>query len=476
MSNKYIYSTHTALLAVIGLILFVSCNSNPQSRQRKRNNDHPPATENTGPAPKVMAKYNILIENSGSMNGYVATGSDFKDAILGLITDLKSKSITDVINIYYINQQLCAQKMQAMPKEIEYFFTHLNPASMSRSGCGTRSSYIPEIIQKAVNSNTDDVNILVSDFIFSDSLGASPQYLQAAKNTVKLYLSDALKKRDLSIIILKLNSQFEGKYFIESKRPNWVDLSGKKIRRPYYIIIFGNKPALHHFLSKINFDDYKGFENSYYLLEPAGSRPAAKVIRNNKIGDFEIEQPSTSLVINKANSGGRNTDPTIFQFCVAANLDFLKMNDSYVMDPGNYNVSGNYTIASITKNTDETNESLKGYTHLFTLKTTDLKQMQDVTIRLRSKLPSWVQASSTIDDSNPFDSAQQRQTFGFEYLARGISEAYADHNEGKEQLAITIKISKDNYVTHGKSAGFPWWLVIGLVGLIGLIIWLKNKK
>lgn len=477
MRNKYILSKPSVFLLGIVLMLLFSCNNNPQSRQRRRGNDAPPSvTAATNHSPNVQAKYNVLIENSGSMNGYVATSSDFKDAILGLITDLKSKSITDVINIYYINRQLCPQKMRAMPKEIDYFFTTLNPATLSRSGCGTSTSYIPEIIQKAVNSNTEDVNILVSDFIFSDSLGASPQYLEAAKNTVKLYLSDAFKKRDFSTIILKLNSQFNGVYYIESRRPNKIDLSNKNIRRPYYIIIFGKKAALHHFLSKIDFNHYKGFENSYYLMEPEASKPNAKIIRNNKIGDFEIVQPSANLILNNAQSGGRNADPDEFQFSVAVNLDFLKMNDSYLSDPGNYDVSNNYKITSITKNTDETNESLKGYTHVFILRTTDLKQMQDVSIRLKSKLPAWVQASSTIDDSNPYDSAQQRKTFGFEYLARGISEAYADHNNDKEQLAITIKISKDNYDRHGKSSGFPWWLLVVLAAVFGLIIWLKNKK
>ncbi|THU39439.1 hypothetical protein FAM09_13115 [Niastella caeni] len=478
MPKTYILTTLSARLAVIGMLLLFSCSDAVKSRQRNRTEKQLPEKGKTVAVTPtyVRAKYNILIENSGSMNGYVAQSSDFKDAIFGLITDLRSKNVTDVINIYYINQQLCPQKMGAMPNEIEYFFTHLNPASLNRSGCGTHTSFIPEIIQKAVNSNTNDVNILISDFIFSDSLGASTQYLEAAKNTVKLYLSEALKNREISMIILKLNSQFEGFYYMESKRPLKVDLSNKKIRRPYYIIIFGNQAPLEHFLSKINFNDYKGFENSYYLLKPAGSRPAAKIVRNNKIGDYEIEQPSTNLVINNAKTGGRNGDEEVFQFSLAANLDFLKMDDSYITDPGNYNVSNNYTITSITRNTDETNESLKGYTHLFTCKTSDLKPLQEVSIRLKSKLPSWVQASSTVDDSNPFDSAQQRQTFGFEYLARGISEAYANHNEGKEQLAITIKISKNKYAEHGKTSSFPWWIVIVLAALFGIIIWIKNKK
>jgi hypothetical protein len=241
-------------------------------------------------------------------------------------------------------------------------------------------------------------------------------------------------------------------------------------------MIFGKQQNLQLFLSKINFNDYKGFENSYYLLTPINSKPIAKVIRSSKIGDFEIEQPATKLVINNAKSGGRNTDQEVFQFSIAANLEFLKIDETYLSNPFNYDLPNNYTIVTIEKNYDETNEGLKGYTHVFKIRTTDLKQIQDVSIKLKSKLPTWVSESSTIDDSNPFDTIKQHQTFGFDYLIRGLSEAYTDKYSGQEHFAISIKVSKDNYNSHGSSAKFPWLLLLLIGCIIGILLFLKNKK
>ncbi|NII26666.1 hypothetical protein HB364_16375 [Pseudoflavitalea sp. X16] len=463
------------LLTVI-LFVLVGCKEQSGSGRRNIGKTVKDSVATPPPTASLRPPYNILIENSGSMNGYVAMESDFKTSVLSLITDLKSKDITDVVNIYYINNQLCPQQVNSQPSDIQYFFRNLNPASFKASGCGTSSSFIPEIIQKAISTHTDDVNILISDFIFSDSQGASPKYLDAAQNTLELYLSHELKQRDFSTIILKLNSQFNGVYYVESQRPLTVNLSDKGIRRPYYIMVFGKQQALGDFLSKIHFADYKGFENSYYLLTPEGARPKAKVIRNNKIGDFEIEQPSSKLVINNAQAGGRNADPDVFQFSVAADLGMVKMDKSFLDDRANYEVPENYTIVSIARNTDETNESLKGYTHVFTVKTSDLKQKQDVAIKLKSKLPAWVGASSTINDTNPLDSIQQGQTFGFSYLVSGISEAYSNRYNGQEQFSIMIKVSKNNYVTERKSYGAIWWIILGFLVLVVIIIWIKNKK
>ena len=463
------------LIFFMAIAVFFGCNSGSKSGQHVKNvaTDKDTSTLNIN-VPK--AKYNVFIENSGSMNGYVSIGSDFKNAVLGLITDLKSKNITDSVSIFYINKEICPKQINALPQEIEYFFKNLNPTSFSNSGCGTNTSFLPEIIKKAVKTNPNDINILVSDFIFSDSSGSSPQYLESAKNTVELYLADELKQRDFSTVVLKLNSQFDGFYYIESKRPLKVDLKNKNIRRPYYVMIFGKQQKLQLFLSKINFSDYKGFENSYYLLTPGNSKPTAKVIRSGKIGDFGIEQPATKLVINNAKSGGRNTDQNVFQFSIAANLEFLKIDETYLSNPSNYDLPNNYTITAIEKNNDETNEGLKGYTHVFRIRTTDLKPIQDVSIKLKSKLPNWVTESSTIDDSNTFDTLKQHQTFGFDYLIRGLSEAYADKYSGQEQLALSIKVSQDNYNSHGSSSKFPWLLLLIIGCIIGVLLFFKNKK
>ena len=422
------------------------------------------------------SNYNIYIENSGSMDGYVATESDFKNSVYGLITDLKAKDVADKLNLFYINDSICTFRPNALPDDIVYFIRNLNPTTFRNNGCGRKSSYIPDIIKRIIMGNDTNISILFSDYIFSSREGSSTSYLTQQKYSVQLAIANELKKHDFSTIIFKFNSQFNGKYYIESNKPTWLDLTGRNARRPYYAMVFGRRDKLNGFLSKIKPSEYNGFENSYYLLTPASIKPNAKIIRDNRIGDFEIDQPATQLIINNVRGKGVNESSKVFQFSIAVNLEFLKIDDSYLLNPGSYEVSNNYSIVSIYRNKDETNESLRGYTHVFTLKTVDVKQVQDVTIKLKSELPDWVGNSSNVDDSDPLDSLQETQTFGFKYLIEGISKGYSDQYEGKEQFAISIKVSKDNYGEHGRHSSFPWWIILIFIGVVGLIIWLKNKK
>lgn len=465
---------------LLSCVFLFSCESKSGSGNfGSRNNNEPSAnaTEEAveeQPVKHTKANFNIYIENSGSMNGYVNSGSDFKNAVLGIITDIKSRGIAKDVNIYYINNTICPQKLKATAADIQQFFMNLNPQSFQNSGCGTRTSFMPEIIRKTVTANPDDVNILISDFIFSDSMGTSQQYLELAKNSLVMNLSEQLKKGDFSSIIVKMNSNFNGRYFIESQRPKVVDLTGKDVRRPYYLLITGKNQSLNTFLDKTDFEDYTGYENSYYLLTPTGSTPKAKLVRLHKKGNFDIIQPATSMSLANAAAG---TDG-IFQFSYVANLEFLKIDESFITDVKNYTLPANYEIVSIEKIGDDTNESLKGFTHIYTIATSELKPRQDVPVKLKANLPGWISKTSTLKDADPLDSVQQTQTFGFKYLAEGISQAYNNAYDGKEQFSVNIKISK-NAAGGGEnsaSSGFPWWIILVAALAIGGFIFLKSKK
>lgn len=473
--KKVNFSTHF-LLAFIFLFFAItnSCkNGGSGSRSSKTNSNQNDSLTNP-----ILTKvnYNVYIENSGSMDGYVSTPSDFKNSVYGLITKLLTKNIASNISLNFVSDKICEVNPKALPDDIKKFIFDLNTIKkQNKNHCDFTSSDLPVVLKNVIPKNPNDVNILVSDCILSLNKD-SKNYLVEQQNSTNLFLATELKMHDFSTVILKLNSEFKGWYYQESVGGTRVDVSNSNIRRPYYIIIFGKQESLNSLLTEVDFKTFRGFENSYYLLTPSASRPNAKVIRNNKTGDFEIEQPATKLIINNAKTGGRNSKTDIFQFSIATNLEFLKMDDSYLANPDNYDISPNYVISSIERNTDETNESLKGYTHIFTIKTEDLKDKQDITIKLRSKLPSWVTATSTEQDSDPLDTTQQKQTFGFAYLVAGISGAYSDKYKGKEQFAITIKVSKDNYVSHGTHSSFPWWIIVTIISIVGILIWLKNKK
>ena len=469
-----------SFIFLITILLFSACNNN-RSGSGQRTAGPSPSPEEAHPVQQVQqaaakADYNIYIENSGSMFGYVTRPTHFSNSVYSMITDLYAKGVANKLNLFFINDSICPQKPDADPKDIQLFIKNLGPQTLEGSGCGVRNSQLPDIIKQVISAAPDKINILISDCIFSDNGGNSSGSLDAAKNSLELFVSRELSKRAFSTIVIKLSSPYYGKYWIEtaSRTKKWEVLSGQS--RPYYMLVFGRQDKLALFNERIRFKDYEGYENTFSLLPPAASRPPAQIIRNNKIGDFRIEQPATRLVINNAAPDGRSGTGDEFQFCVAADLQRLSMEESYFSDPSNYELPSNYTLASVSKTDPLNNESQSGYSHVFALKTTDLKQNQEVFIKLKSKLPGWVSRTSTTDDGNPFDATQQKQTFGLKYLIDGMAEAYADKWEGKEQFNITVQVSRDRYAAHGTGSNFPWWIILVLVALVAIIIWLKNKK
>lgn len=434
------------------------------------------SVDHRGEALPALTSYNIYIENSGSMDGYVRQPSDFKNSLYKLIGDIQNYNLSKNLRLNFINDIVCPQKPDAPASDIIYFIGNLKPTDFKNSKCGFRDSYLPNIISKAISNYPKDVNVLISDCIFSSKDGSSANFLAAAQQSLRTFIKTELDSNEISCVILKMNSKYYGTYFIENKSDGKKTESFNGQNRPYYIILFGNLQPINYLLQKIKFSNYPGFETSYYLLTPKANKPDSKIIRANKIGDFEIEQPATKLTINDAKTGSKNSNENQFQFSVASNLDFLKMDEDYISDTYNYEVPSNYSLVNISRNNDYTNESLKGFTHVFTLRTSDLKQNQEVFIKLKSNLPPWVDSSSTNDDSNPLDPMQQKQTFGLKYLIEGISEAYADKYNGKEQFGITVKVSSNNYDKHGSSSKFPWMLLLLIGSIIGVLLFFKNRK
>jgi hypothetical protein len=463
------------LICIMFITIIYGCNSDSKSGQHTKDNSHNRDTL-TEKISGAKSNYNIYIENSASMDGYISKPSDFKNGLYKLIGDIQNYNLSQKLRLNFINDTICPQKVNASTPDIIYFIENLKPADFQNSGCDVKASYLPNIISKAISANPKDVNILISDCVFSTLKGSSSDFLSAAQASIRTFIKKELDSNDISCVILKLSSQFYGTYFIENKSPTkkTENLTGQK--RPYYIILFGNSSSINYLLKKIKFSNYPGFEKSYYLLTPNANKPKSKIIRTNKIGDFEIEEPATKLIINNAKAGGKNSNENKFQFSVASNLEFLKMDDSYLSNLANYEVPSNYSLISVSENYDLMNESLKGYTHIFTLLTSDLKQNQEVFIKLKSKLPPWVYSSSTDDDSSPLDPIQQNQTFGLKYLIEGISEAYTDKYEGKEQFGINVKVSSNNYDKHGSSSKYPWLLLLIIGCIIGVLLYFKNKK
>jgi hypothetical protein len=433
--------------------------------------------------------YAVYMDNSASMDGYLAgAGTDFKNDVHTLLKDLQTQGIADTIDLGYVNERICPYAHNASAADANAFIRTLNHDSLVRNGCGRKDSYMDAMLQQVIGADADAVHVLISDYIFSIGRGNSSELLKQQGDNVETVLTAELRKRDFSTMILKFSSDFNGTYYVESKGGgNGSAVPVRGIRRPYYIMFFGAASRMRklvEFYKSSKFRTFNGFEHVCYLFEPGGHPPAAKLIRKSRVGDFEIAQPATRLVIDKAVG-----DSGDFQFAVAVDLDELKLDEAYLTNPANYELPANYKIAGIVRNTDPTDQPLRGFSHVFLVRTGDLKPVQDVYIRLKSRLPEWVYTGSTMDDANPADTMQQKQTFGFSYLVEGISRAYADRFRNMDQFALNIQVAQGGNVVSsggdgagggsgeggGGHAGLLWLVGICAV-IVGLVVWIKNKR
>lgn len=473
--------------AFLAFFLFFGCGRGGSSGHRGVTQPEEPGAEKpaaaaTGAVTGAAAgpvTYAVYMDNSASMDGYLAgAGTDFKNDVHTLLKDLQTQGIADTIDLGYVNERICTYRNNATPAEVNAFIRTLNHDSLVRNGCGRKDSYMDAMLQQVIGSNPDAVHVLISDYIFSIGRGNSSELLKQQGDNVETVLSGELRKRDFSTMILKFSSGFDGTYYVESRGGgNGSALSVRGIRRPYYMMFFG--PAVRmrkllDFYKRSKFKTFNGFENVCYFFQGGEKAPAAKLIRKDRVGDFEIAQPATQLVIDKAKA-----DSGHFQFVMAVNLDALKLDDGYAANTAHYMVPKNYVLTDIVQNNDPTDEALHGFSHLFYLQTTDLKPVQDVYVRLEPLVPHWVYNGSTLDDANPADTEQQKQTFGFSYLVEGIYRAYADKYKNTEVFGLNIQVNEGgNIASTGErtGGGFPWVLVVIVGAVIGLVVWIKNKR
>ncbi|GAA3944117.1 hypothetical protein GCM10022209_44620 [Chitinophaga oryziterrae] len=377
------------------LIFLLSCDQGlprPDCKPQKRAN------------PDVT--YNIYIENSGSMAGYLGRASDFKNVLINFVSDVAAQ-LKKEPQLFLINGHACPfQPLGSTP--LVKSIMGLNPAVLKNLCPPEGSSLLPQIIDSCTTRMEKKVSILVSDCIFSDK-GGSPTLAEAE---LKVFMTKKLQTEgNISTIVIKYNSSFSGLYYTESTGGKPVRVNN--INRPYYLLLFGKKENLATLLQRIDFKNYPGFEASYCLSANDSTDAAYAVMTyKNKKGSFEYAKPSCLMRISEAEE-----HKGVFQFSFDADLSRLGYLDDYLLNAQNYIVNDGFSVVDINKTTGEQPYSI-------TLKTDHLLPPHSLRLLIKYDIPSWIDQTGNENDSNPVDSMQQYQTFGFKQLMRGFSQAY----------------------------------------------------
>lgn len=129
MGHKVIY------LLIAGLLIsaFVGCGNNKRGSNHRTENKKIESSEilsaqkmdsTLSPSTKY---FNVYLENSGSMNGYVKGNTGFEQSIYYYLTQIENSEVADSVNLYYINSKVIPQG-----NDIETFIHHVEPADFQK--------------------------------------------------------------------------------------------------------------------------------------------------------------------------------------------------------------------------------------------------------------------------------------------------------------------------------------------------------
>lgn len=334
--------------------------------------------------------YNIFVENSGSMMGYCNINN--KQALETLIGDYYDRiesnlKDNDTITLNFINTSIVNHS-----KDIKDF------KSAIKKQCNAKYSKLDDILSQIMDSlNDNDVNLLISDYVFTTNEG-NPE---AAKSSIAALFTKKLKKKDFSIAIFKYMRDFKGRYYpgnIACNKP-----------LPIYIWIFG-KPNEVKKVAQLPFLTQNCGE---YYLQTACTVP------------FEFNVDTKRMIDHhsiKLSKWDKKTHKEYYELKVIVDLQKIMLDETDILDISQYSLQTRnnsiFTIASIDKAGNGKYE--------FTIRT---KRPSPGTLTISRPMTTakWIEKSNYTGTGIPTDST----TLNISYLINGVSKAFQDVSSGK---------------------------------------------
>ncbi len=369
----------------------------------------------------LVPRYNIYVENSGSMDGYVkAGGTTFQNAVYSFLNDIHDGKLDKSMGLnFMINEKIAPYQF-----DIQKYILKMTPSAFMQIRGGINSSEISVMLKNVLDRvNDKNVNIWISDCVFTPKPGDSPTaYLGFEKTAIKSSFKQLLNKGEYATVVLELMSNYNGIYCNRTINHD----------RPYYIWIVGKENYIKAMFDKIPLSTFVGggVKNFYSLSNNKSS--VKYIIMGAPNYRLATSNPKHQIVNARRIQAGPNAG--MFQFSIGLNLkeSLLGVDDSYVLDVTNYSITSaaNYTI-EIKKNT-----SGKGtYTHILKLTSPTLKA-GDVKISLNNNLPGWVTELNT-NNAGALTPNDRFKTFGIKTLIEGVKEAYGNQPFFETNISVT---------------------------------------
>lgn len=404
-------------LLLIALVILACSNERKNGNTLIAKKNHVP---NKAIVPQTKPIVNVYIENSGSMDGYVRGVTEFEQAVYSYLSDIKISNFSNTLNLFYINSKIIPQG-----SDISDFIERLEPSTFKIKGGNRGTSDIANVLDSIFSdTQKNEMAILVTDGIFSPGKGKdADQYLVNQQIGIKSSMAEYLKKYpNAAIIVYQLSSNFDGDYYNKEDKITKINS-----QRPYYIWVIGQANQLDELRNKVPDNKFKGggVKNVFSIL--GGNK---KVVYAVKMGsgtfDLDKKDPKTTIKNLEKNSKGNQNQVT---FSVNVNLSGMLINDNYLKEKTNYEVSQKDYKLTVTRAAS----NKFGYTHTLNLSSDKVHKGQ-VNIKLKNQLPGWVNNVNDDDGSLPL----ANKTYGIKYQIQGIYEAFTFDDDYYTEIKINI--------------------------------------
>lgn len=345
---------------------------------------------------------NFYVENTGSMNGYMCGGSEFKDNVHYYAQELNSEVQKE--NLFFINSVIIPFK-----GSVDDYTLNMTPTTFNKFGGNGSSSDLDKMFgQMLQQAGPNTVSVFVSDCILGVPYGQSKDFLSIAKDNMKAVFSAYLQKhKDLGVEIFCLESKFEGTYYQYGKKPRKISQ-----QRPYYMWVVGPQKAIGMLNKKIRPSDFPHPYQYNVSFSSCESIPFT-ILNGNGL-------PANGNTITQRCKGSKA------QFKIRADFSTSLKDDKYLLDTKHFLKNSPLVLIDSVK-------QIQGdqYTHEITLSIFDNAHVEECLRFDNQSMPSWVNAMSdkTGDDL--------RKTQGISYIIGGVADAYK--NIRQKGIQFTIK-------------------------------------
>lgn len=393
------------------------------------------------------ANVKIYFENTHSMDGYINGNTQFKDVLRELLVLVENNNDVDFeTEFYLLNNEL--NKVDFGVESIK-ISDKLSQNSTYKIGNKNSSDFEEVLNQVLENHGSDEISILMADFIYSPK---EEKDIPSALNKLKTYTKNAFLKaggrgEGLETRVYSFSSDFNGIYY----DINNTHITGIRTR-PYYYFVIAPKELMIPFEKEIisrikKTDTYQN--EAVFTTSVQGSIPMAILTSTGNNGRIKTRSGAMEVISYPKNGN--------LEFIALLDLHRLAVGSEYILDKNNYQLGNpEFAIDKIglvngkfiefddkkLKMSASTQLSIKNskYTHAITFKAGGLIS-DDLTLTLRKKIPAWVkEVHSEGDLLIRSDSLEQSRTFGFGYLMEGVSEAYLINGGNNKYFDIRIPV------------------------------------